>query len=64
MANPNKPDHPKGEPPGQAKPKPGDPDYVKPGKGEDIDPETGLPYPDQTLPGDLPAPNQDLPESQ
>ena len=69
MANPNKPDkdHPHGAPPGQSKPKPGDPDYVKPGGGEEeapVDPSTGQPYPDHTLPGDLPEPNQDLPGDQ
>jgi septal ring-binding cell division protein DamX len=43
------------QPPGQAKPKPGDPDYVKPGKSDDpvvdntlpevpVDPATGEPY--------------------
>jgi hypothetical protein len=53
--NPNQPAHPHGEPPGQAKPKPGEPGYVKPGQGEQpIDPNTGQPYPDNTLPGDLP----------
>jgi hypothetical protein len=50
--NPNKPS----SPPGQDKPKPGDPDYVKPGKGEgeegEIDEDE--PHPDHTLPGDQP----------
>lgn len=40
-------------PPGQDKPKPGDPDYVKPGGQPEVPPGQQKPRPDQTLPGDL-----------
>lgn len=39
-------------PPGQNKPKPGDPDYVKPGHAPEVPPGQ-VPHPDRTLPGDL-----------
>jgi type VI secretion system protein len=59
MARPEEhPQHPHGEPPGQAKPKPGEPGYTQPGQKPETTPP---PAPNQDLPEAPPAPNQDLP---